>query len=197
MLETNYSGFELEAGIDEAGRGCIAGPVVAAAVIFPKDYSNDLLNDSKQINEKSRLNLRDSIQENAIAWAIGIISNERIDQINILNATFEAMHLAIKELNIEPEFLLIDGNRFKTHKIQHACIVKGDSKFQHIAAASILAKTYRDELMEKLDLEFPQYLWKQNKGYPTEVHREACEKFGLTIWHRKTFQCIKPKTLFD
>ncbi len=197
MLETNYSGFELEAGIDEAGRGCIAGPVVAAAVIFPKDYSNDLLNDSKQINEKSRLNLRDSIHENAIAWAIGVISNERIDKVNILNATFEAMHLAIKELKIEPEFLLIDGNRFKAHKIQHACIVKGDSKYQHIAAASILAKTYRDELMEKLDLEFPQYLWKQNKGYPTEVHREACEKFGLTIWHRKTFQCIKPKTLFD
>ncbi|MDX2248196.1 MAG: ribonuclease HII [Bacteroidia bacterium] len=197
-LPVNYSSFSLEAGVDEAGRGCLAGPVVAAAVIFPPDFTHALLNDSKKLSHTQRMNLRPVVLENALAWGIGVISAPRIDQINILNATFEAMHQAISGLAISPEFLAIDGNRFRTYpSISHACLVKGDSRFLNIAGASILAKTYRDELMEQLHREFPQYGWSNNKGYPTADHRKAIAQWGVTAYHRKSFNLLPAPTLFD
>ena len=186
-----YSKDSLEAGCDEAGRGCLAGPVVAAAVILnPKKIIHGL-NDSKKINESKRKFLRDEIHSNATAYAIGVVSNKEIDEINILNASFLAMHRAIEGLNIEPEKLLIDGNRFNPFKkTPHVCIIKGDSKYQSIAAASILAKTYRDEIMIKLNNECDQYDWKNNKGYPTSKHRKAINDFGITIHHRTSFNLL-------
>ena len=179
---------KLEAGCDEAGRGCLAGPVFAAAVILPADFENDLLDDSKKLNEKQRYILRPIIEKQALAFAVGIVDNNEIDQINILNASFLAMHRAIDLLNLKPEHLLIDGNRFKAYpKISHTCIVEGDGKFLSIAAASILAKTYRDDYMDILHAEFPHYGWLTNKGYPTLYHRRAICETGITGYHRKTF----------
>lgn len=178
----------IEAGCDEAGRGCLAGPVFAAAVIWPKDLVLKGLNDSKKLNVQKRLELRESIRQNALAYAVANVDQQEIDQINILQASIKAMHLAIKKLTLVPDHLLIDGNRFKPYRdIPHSCIVKGDSKYASIAAASILAKTYRDEYMEKLHEQYPRYLWKKNKGYPTVEHREAIAIYGLTEYHRKSF----------
>jgi ribonuclease HII len=188
MLKSTYSDNYIEAGCDEAGRGCLAGPVVAAAVILPKDYQNPILNDSKKLSEKLRNELKTQIMEEAIDYAIGVVSNEEIDEINILNASFLAMHRALDGLKTKPELLLIDGNRFKPYNdIPHQCIVKGDGKFMSIAAASILAKTYRDELMVELAKEFPQYGWEKNKAYATKMHIIAMQKFGQTKYHRKSF----------
>lgn len=181
----------LEAGCDEAGRGCLAGPVVAAAVILPPDFYHPLLNDSKQLNEKVRLTLRPIIEENAMAWAIGLVSNQEIDQINILNASFLAMHRALDQLKIQPEHLIIDGNRFKKYRgLPHQCIVKGDGKYASIAAASVLAKTYRDDFMLKIAGDYPAYGWEQNKGYPTIAHRQAIAEHGHTPWHRLSFRLL-------
>lgn len=192
MLNSSFSNQYIEAGCDEAGRGCLAGPVVAAAVILPLDYENKILNDSKKINEKTRYQLRSEIEKEATAWAVGIVSNEEIDQINILNASFLAMHRALDQLETQPELLLIDGNRFKAYKeIPHHCIVKGDGKYLSIAAASILAKTYRDDIMMELAKEFPQYDWENNKSYATKKHREAIDKYGLCSYHRKSFTLKK------
>jgi ribonuclease HII len=178
----------LEAGCDEAGRGCLAGPVFAAAVILPEDFENELLDDSKKLSEKQRYALRPVIESQALAFAVGIVDNHEIDQINILNASFLAMHRAIGQLNLKPEHLLIDGNRFKTYlQIPHTCIVKGDGKFLSIAAASILAKTYRDDYMNAIHQEFPRYDWSKNKGYPTLHHRRVIRETGITDYHRKTF----------
>ena len=178
----------LEAGLDEAGRGCYAGPVFAAAVILPKDFHHPLLNDSKQLNEKQRDLLRPIIQNESIAFAVASVDNETIDNINILQASFAAMHFAINKLKPTPEFLLIDGNRFKSYKnIPHQCIIKGDGKYASIAAASILAKTWRDEFMQKVHVDFPHYGWDKNKGYGTATHRQAIEQFGLCSYHRKSF----------
>jgi ribonuclease HII len=179
------------AGCDEAGRGCLAGPVVAAAVILPKGFKNIILNDSKILSEKKRNLLRPIIEEEAITWAIGIVSPAEIDKINILNASFLAMHRAIENLAIKAELLIIDGNRFNPYpKIPHECIIKGDGKFMSIAAASVLAKTYRDNLMKELDQQFPDYHWKNNKGYPTKQHRKAIAEIGANKHHRKTFQLL-------
>ena len=186
-----YEKNSLEAGCDEAGRGCLAGPVVAATVILNPKKKILGLNDSKKINERKRKSLRDEIQSNATAYAIGIVSNNEIDEINILNASFLAMHRAINGLKVVPEKLLIDGNRFNPFKtIPHVCIIKGDSKYQSIAAASILAKTHRDEIMIKLNNECDQYDWKNNKGYPTSKHRKAINDFGITIHHRTSFNLL-------
>lgn len=191
MLKLNYQDLLLEAGCDEAGRGCLAGPVYAAAVILPKDFSHPLLNDSKQVNENNRIELRTYIEQNAIAYAIGVCTEKEIDEINILNASFEAMHRAINLLKVKPELLLIDGNRFKNHlSIPHNCIIKGDAKFMNIAAASILAKTYRDDHMKALSLEYPEYKWDQNKGYPTKSHRDAILKHGHCEYHRQSFTLL-------
>lgn len=191
MLKTYFQKKLLEAGCDEAGRGCLAGPVFAAAVILPKDYKNKMLNDSKQVSEKKRETLRFEIEKEAISYAIGVADNNEIDKINILNATFLAMHRAIELLTKSPELLLIDGNRFKPYKkIPHECIIKGDGKFLSIAAASILAKTYRDEFMENAHLEFPTYDWKTNKGYPTKAHRDSIKQFGSTPLHRQSFRLL-------
>ena len=177
-----------EAGCDEAGRGCYAGPVFAAAVILPKDFYHPLLNDSKQVKEKDREKLRVFIEEHAISFGVGIINNVEIDQINILQASFKAMHLAVDQLNTRPELLLIDGNRFKPYPfIQHKCIIKGDGKYANIAAASILAKTYRDAFMYQLHEQFPAYGWNKNKGYGTMIHRNAIAQYGLTSYHRMSF----------
>lgn len=188
-----------EAGCDEAGRGCLAGPVFAAAVILPDGYTNELLNDSKQLSEKKRDALRPIIERDALAWAVGIVTAEEIDKINILNASFLAMHRAIDELKIKPEHLLIDGNRFKQYKdIPHTCIVKGDGKMMSIAAASILAKTHRDEFMKKIHAEFPQYAWNVNKGYPTKTHRAAIAEHGVSPYHRVSFKLLDTEpSLFD
>ncbi|MBP3714563.1 MAG: ribonuclease HII [Phocaeicola sp.] len=181
----------IEAGCDEAGRGCLAGAVYAAAVILPKDFENEELNDSKQLTEKQRYKLREVIEQNALAWAVGVVSPEEIDKINILNASFLAMHRAINSLKIRPEFLLIDGNRFNKYKdIPYQTIVKGDGKYLSIAAASILAKTYRDDYMNKLDQKYPQYDWKDNKGYPTKKHRQAIRDYGVTPYHRMTYNLL-------
>ncbi len=182
----------LEAGCDEAGRGCLAGPVVAAAVILSKPIAG--LMDSKKLNEKQRLSLKIQIEKDALSYAVAAVSPRRIEEINILNASIEAMQMALSELKTQPEFILIDGNRFKTYEnIPHTCVIKGDDKFQSIAAASILAKTYRDEIMHELHNKFPEYQWKQNKGYPTIAHRIAIEKHGACIHHRKTFQLLSNK----
>ncbi len=181
----------IEAGIDEAGRGCYAGPVFAAAVILPKDFRHPLLNDSKQLNEKQRDLLRPLIEKESIAFGVGQIDQKEIDRINILQASFRAMHLSIEQLAVTPEILLVDGNRFKTYPfIPHQCIVKGDGKIASIAAASILAKTYRDAYMKKIHLAFPQYGWDKNKGYGTQVHRDAIERLGLCIHHRNSFKIL-------
>ena len=186
------------AGCDEAGRGCLAGPVVAAAVILPKSFKNNILNDSKVLSEKKRDALRPIIEKEAIAFAVGIVSPAEIDKINILNASFLAMHRAIEGLNTKAEFLLIDGNRFNPYpEIPHECIIKGDGKFLAIAAASVLAKTYRDNIMKGLDVKFPTYNWKQNKGYPTKQHRKAIAEFGANQHHRKTFQLLPNQLVLD
>ena len=180
-----------EAGVDEAGRGCLAGPVVAAAVILPKDYKNKELDDSKKISFKKRLKLRKEIENEALYWSVANVSNEEIDNINILNASYKAMHLAIDKLPIKPELLLIDGNRFVTDTdFVYECIIKGDGKYLSIAAASILAKTYRDDLMVSLDKKYPGYGWKTNVGYPTQEHRNGIETLGITPYHRRSFQLL-------
>jgi ribonuclease HII len=177
----------IEAGCDEAGRGCIAGPVVAAAVILPKDFKNDLLDDSKKLTHKKRLFLKEIIEKEAIAWSVSFVDNHKIDELNILKASFLAMNQAVNQLNIKPEFLLIDGNRFSSDYLPFECIVKGDGKYMSIAAASILAKTYRDIYMDELHMSFPSYKWDKNKGYPTRDHCEAIEIDGYCDYHRKTF----------
>ena len=190
----------IEAGCDEAGRGCLAGPVVAASVILPLNFHHPLLNDSKQVSEKNRALLRKIIEQEAITFGVSFITPEEIDQINILNASFLGMHRAIDQLSIFPETLLIDGNRFNRYQeIKHTCIVKGDSKYLSIAAASILAKTYRDEYMENLHTAFPEYNWKKNKGYPTLEHRKAIQIHGATVHHRQSFTLLAPHqlSLFD
>ncbi len=190
-LKTYFQQELTEAGCDEAGRGCYAGPVFAAAVILPENFYHPLLNDSKQVKEKQRNELRKVIEENAIAFGVGMVSHTEIDQINILKSSFKAMHLAIDQLKIKPQFLLVDGNRFIPYKkIKHQCIVKGDAIYASIAAASILAKTYRDDWMMNLHNEFPQYNWKKNKGYGTAEHRKAIEEFGLCKYHRKSFNIL-------
>jgi len=190
-LKTYFQQELTEAGCDEAGRGCYAGPVFAAAVILPEDFYHPLLNDSKQVKEKQRNELRKVIEENAIAFGVGMVSHTEIDQINILKSSFKAMHLAIDQLKIKPQFLLVDGNRFIPYKkIKHQCIVKGDAIYASIAAASILAKTYRDDWMMNLHNGFPQYNWKKNKGYGTAEHRKAIEEFGLCQYHRKSFNIL-------
>ncbi|GAB3201919.1 ribonuclease HII [Pontibacter aydingkolensis] len=191
MLLSNYSGYTLEAGIDEAGRGCLAGPVVAAAVILPVDYRHPLLNDSKQLNKKQREQLREVILQDAVCWAVGEASPTEIDEVNILNATYLAMHRAVAGLQQHPEYLLIDGNRFKTNlTTPYACIVKGDGKYLAIAAASVLAKTHRDDYMCSLTGECEKYGWAQNAGYPTKQHREAIEKYGASAYHRQSFTLL-------
>ena len=195
MLQISYQNKLIEAGCDEAGRGCLAGPVFAAAVILPKNFEHELMNDSKQLTEKNRLLLREIIEKESLAYAVGICSQSEIDEINILNASFLAMHKAISKLTTQPELLLIDGNRFKEYpKIEHLCIVKGDAKFMSIAAASILAKTYRDEYMDKIDRDFPMYKWAKNKGYPTKDHRDAIAEHGPCEHHRNSFTLL-PKQL--
>lgn len=189
MLRPCYNSSCIEAGVDEAGRGCLAGPVVAAAVILPPGYENEWLNDSKQLSKEDRNQLRTEIENIAVAFAVGQASHEEIDKINILQASFLAMHRAIEQLSTRPDHLLIDGNRFSPYPlIPHTCIVKGDAKFMNIAAASILAKTYRDEIMEILSLEYPQYKWEANAGYPTIFHRKAIQEHGFTPYHRMTFR---------
>lgn len=191
MLKSFHTKNIIEAGCDEAGRGCLAGPVVAAAVILPNNFRNKLLNDSKQLTEKQREALRPIIMKKALAYAIGVVWQDEIDVINILKASFLAMHRAIDQLKIKPESLLIDGNRFtKYPDIEHHCIIKGDSKYMSIAAASILAKTYRDGLMDDLDKEFPNYNWKKNKAYPTKEHRTAIKEYGACKFHRMTFKLL-------
>ncbi len=198
MLLNCYQIELIEAGCDEAGRGCLAGPVVAAAVILPRDFEFDGLTDSKQLTHKQREILRPIIEEKALAWAVAMVDHEEIDQINILNASFLAMHRALDQLQIRPQYLSIDGNRFKAYQdIQHTCVVKGDGKYLNIAAASILAKTHRDEHMEKLHDEFPQYNWKSNKGYPTVAHRSAVLSVGASPYHRKTFNVSSPQLVID
>jgi len=191
MLKSYLKKNTVEAGCDEAGRGCLAGPVYAAAVILPKDYKNKVLNDSKQISEKKREILRVEIEKEAIAFGVGIVDNIEIDKINILNASFLAMHRAIEQLKTTPKLLLIDGNRFKPYpNIPHECIIKGDAKFLSIAAASILAKTYRDDFMFSAHEKHPEYAWNKNKGYPTKAHREAIREIGTTNIHRMTFRLL-------
>ncbi len=198
MLKQFYNKTLIEAGCDEAGRGCLAGPVYASAVILPKNYKNKWLNDSKKLSDNDRYNLRPEIEEKAISWAIGRVSHDEIDKINILNASFLAMHRAINELHQKPELLLIDGNRFNPYQnIKHQCIIKGDSKFMSIAAASILAKTYRDDYMKKMALSFPEYYWITNMGYPTKKHREAIRKHGVSPIHRLTFQLLPEQLKLD
>ncbi|MCE3258527.1 MAG: Ribonuclease [Bacteroidetes bacterium] len=191
MLKKYYDKVLLEAGCDEAGRGCLAGPVFAAAVILPKTFKNKILNDSKQLTEEQRYELRPIIEKEAIAWAVAEVDNSEIDQINILNASFLGMHRALDKLKMVPELLLIDGNRFKPYKkVNHLCIIEGDAKYMSIAAASILAKTYRDDYMKKMAEKFPVYGWETNMGYATKKHREAIKEHGTTELHRMSFQLL-------
>ena len=191
MLLSNHSNFVLECGTDEAGRGCLAGPVTAAAVILPEDFKNIILNDSKQISEKKRFNLKPIIEVQAISYAVAHVFQEDIDSINILNASILAMHKSIDQLKQKPEFIIVDGNRFKAYNnIPHETIIKGDGKYLSIAAASILAKTYRDLYMNRIHEEFPVYNWKKNKGYPTKEHRDAIRTHGITKYHRKSFRLL-------
>lgn len=191
MLTLKVTPHLLECGTDEAGRGCLAGPVTAAAVILPADFSHPFLNDSKQLSEKKRLLLKEVIEKEALSYSVVHVMMDEIDSINILNASILGMHRAIKKLKLKPEFIAVDGNRFKPYPdIPHECVIKGDAKFMHIAAASILAKTYRDAYMAKLHEEFILYNWKQNKGYPTKQHRAAIEEFGATSYHRKSFKLL-------
>lgn len=194
MLLACYQEEFLEAGCDEAGRGCLAGPVFAAAVILPKGYTLDGLNDSKQLTHEQRNLLRPIIEREALAWAVASCDHEEIDRINILNASFLAMHRAVEKLHTQPGYLVIDGNRFKAYpEIPHSCIIKGDGKYLNIAAASILAKTHRDEYMSNLHIDFPHYNWLSNKGYPTIAHRKAVIEIGLSPFHRKTFNVSDPQ----
>lgn len=194
-LQLRFAPAGIEAGCDEAGRGCLAGPVMAAAVILPDDFFHPLLTDSKQLTEPQRETLRPYVEEHALAWAVGIVSEMEIDEINILNASFLAMHRAVDQLKLRPDLLLIDGNRFnKYQNIPHHCIIKGDGKMSAIAAASVLAKTHRDEWMHKLHQEFPAYNWQRNKGYPTKAHRQAIKECGVTSFHRMSFTLL-PKQL--
>ncbi len=210
MLESHYYQDLVEAGCDEAGRGCLAGSVYAAAVILPSNYDNPLLNDSKKLSLKARYTLREQIQRDAISWAVGVVTPEEIDRINILHASFLAMHRAIAQLKIQPEALIIDGNRFDPYypeantsqpnhspkkPLPHTCIVKGDGKYQAIAAASILAKTYRDDYMDELDREYPVYDWKKNKGYPTPKHRAAIAEHGISPYHRRSYNLLGARQL--
>ena len=191
MLKNAYYINKVEAGCDEAGRGCLAGSVFAAAVILPPDYENELLNDSKQLSEKKRYLLRSMIEKDALAWAVGVVTAEEIDKINILNASILAMHRALDALSIRPEAIIVDGNRFKPYNdVPHTTIVKGDGKYLSIAAASILAKTYRDDYMKAIAEEFPQYDWQSNKGYPTKKHRAAIKEYGISPYHRKSFTLL-------
>jgi len=189
MLMNKFSKFKYEAGIDEAGRGSLAGPVTAAAVILGKDLKNKDLNDSKKLSPKKRLELKKYIEKNALAYSVAFVDSSQIDKNNILNSTFKAMHMSLKGLDIEPDFIIVDGNLFKQYKdLEYKCIIKGDQKYQNIAAASILAKTYRDEYMTNLHLKFPEYDWIRNKGYGTRYHLDMIKKFGKTKYHRKSFQ---------
>ena len=205
MLEAYYKEGLIEAGCDEAGRGCLAGPVFAAAVILPSDFRNEMLNDSKQLTEKKRYQLRDVIEREALAWAVGIVDNKEIDKINILNASILAMHRALDQLTVRPEYIIVDGNRWKPYQeptandnvndnepkvVPATTIVKGDGKYLSIASASILAKTYRDDFMLRIHEEFPQYHWDKNKGYPAKVHREAIRQYGTTPYHRMSFNLL-------
>lgn len=191
MLASHYYKGLIEAGCDEAGRGCLAGSVYAAAVIFPDDYSNEQLNDSKQLTEKKRYELREIIERDAIAWSVGIVTAKEIDKINILNASILAMHRALDGLKVKPQAVIVDGNKFKPYNgLPHTTIVKGDGKYLSIAAASILAKTYRDDYMNALAEEYPMYDWKSNKGYPTKKHRQAIKDFGISPYHRKSYNLI-------
>ncbi len=197
MLDVQLTSL-LEAGTDEAGRGCIAGPVAAAAVILPLKLKIPLLNDSKKLTEKQRYHLRPIIEKNAISFGVAFVYQQKIDKINILNASIHAMHLAINKLKINPQYIIADGNHFSPYKkIPHKCIIKGDSKYQNIAAASILAKTYRDDYMKKIGSDFPEYKWNNNKGYPTQYHRSAIEEFGVTKHHRKSFQLLPNQIKID
>lgn len=211
MLESHYYQGKIEAGCDEAGRGCLAGSVYAAAVIFPEDYQNEELNDSKQLTDRKRHELRAIIERDAIAWAVGIVTPEEIDKINILNASFLAMHRALDQLKVRPEAIIVDGNRFRPYvdrsrtavdavqnapsPLPHTCIVKGDGKYLSIAAASILAKTYRDDYMDELAEQYPQYDWKSNKGYPTRKHRDAIRQYGVTPYHRMSYHLLPTEEL--
>ena len=191
MLESHYYKDMIEAGCDEAGRGCLAGSVYAAAVILPPNYQNADLNDSKKLTDKKRKALREQIERDAVAWAVGVVTPEEIDKINILNASFLAMHRALDQLKVRPEAVIVDGNRFKPYQdLPYTTIVKGDGKYLAIAAASILAKTYRDDYMDALAEEYPQYDWKSNKGYPTKKHRAAIKKFGTTPYHRMSYNLL-------
>lgn len=191
MLKSSYTIDLIEAGCDEVGRGCLAGPVVAAAVILPKKYRHHLLNDSKQLAPEERLSIREDILRDALAWAVAEVSHSEIDEINILNASFKAMHIALDQLSVRPELVLVDGNRFKPYQeLPFQCIVKGDARYFSIAAASVLAKIYRDELMNRLSEEFPGYGWNTNVGYPTEEHRDGIIKLGITPYHRKSFRLL-------
>ncbi|MEO2058766.1 MAG: ribonuclease HII [Mesonia sp.] len=191
MLELKYHKDLIECGTDEAGRGCLAGPVTAAAVILKDDFKNKLLNDSKQLSEKNRDSLRILIEEEALCYGVSHVMMEEIDEINILNASILGMHRSIEQLSTLPEHIAVDGNKFKPYQeIPHQCVIKGDGKYLNIAAASILAKTYRDEFMTKIHEEYPMYNWKQNKGYPTKQHREAIKKYGITKYHRKSFRLL-------
>lgn len=197
MLKSNYSGCKLEVGTDEAGRGCLSGPVVAAAVILPVGFHHEFLNDSKQISETKRKTLRPIIEKEALAYAVSFIDNEEVDKLNVLQASITGMHRSIDDLKIVPEFIIVDGNKFRAYKdTPHETIIKGDAKFKSIAAASVLAKTYRDDFMEKIHLEFPEYNWRKNKGYPTKEHRDAIRKFGATKYHRKTFRLLPTQLKF-
>ncbi len=197
-LRTQFSSLDNECGTDEAGRGCLAGPVTAAAVILPVDYNNSILNDSKQLSEKNRNTLKSIIEQESVAFAVEHIFESDIDKINILNASIKAMHVSISQLKIVPSFISVDGNKFKPYKnIPHQTIIKGDSKFLNIAAASILAKTYRDAYMEHIHEEYPMYNWKQNKGYPTKEHRAAIKKYGITKYHRKSFRLLPEQYRLD
>ncbi|SEM85328.1 RNase HII [Prevotella sp. ne3005] len=202
MLASHFYEGKVEAGCDEAGRGCLAGSVYAAAVILPDNYQNELLNDSKQLTEKRRYQLREIIQRDAVAWAVGIVTPEEIDKINILNASILAMHRALDQLKVRPEAIIVDGNRFKPYKdpadgkaLPSTTIVKGDGKYLSIAAASILAKTYRDDYMNQLAEEYPQYDWLSNKGYPTKKHRDAIRQYGITPYHRKSYNLLGTEEL--
>lgn len=197
-LINRFSCFDLECGTDEAGRGCLAGPVTAAAIILPSTFNNKILNDSKQLSEKKRNFLKPIIEKEAISFAVKHISETEIDNINILNASINAMHASIKNLKPTPQYIIVDGNKFKAYKkIPHQTIIKGDSKYLSIAAASVLAKTYRDAYMEIIHKEFPMYNWKQNKGYPTKEHRAAIKKYGVTKYHRKSFRLLPEQYFLD
>ncbi len=196
MLENHYYEGLVEAGCDEAGRGCLAGSVFAAAVILPPDYENELLNDSKKLSDRKRKQLREIIEHDAVDWAVGIVEPGEIDEINILNASILAMHRALDQLKVRPEAMIVDGNRFKPYRdLPYTTIVKGDGKYLSIAAASILAKTYRDDYMDRLAEDYPQYDWKSNKGYPTKKHRQAIRECGITPFHRRSFTLLPPEEL--